>query len=159
MQPDNHSQDKSVDDLIEESSFIETIYPKGKVKLRDRIGSALFNKFKEPNFTNQSERLFEEKIKEQKQRRNFRRIMFMCFFVLLVIQYIMLYQFVEYVLTNDLLADAQLILNIIIPSTLGETYIIMREMVKFVFTPGDFNTEEKTKVDLKKAQAIPIEQE
>lgn len=124
--------------------------------LRDSVYNFFYNKLKSPSFRNQSERLLEEKIKEQKQRRHFRWFMFICFFILLVVQYYLLYLFVKYILENNMLANAQLVLNIIIPSTLGETYIIMREMVNFVFTSGDFKSKEddSKKPDIGKAQSI-----
>lgn len=87
----------------------------------------------------QQAKLNEEKIKEQKQRRTFRWVMFVCFFLLLLGQHGLLCWFIGVAIANGFIGNIQPLLTIIMPATLGETYFIMREMVHFVFTPGDFS--------------------
>lgn len=143
---------ETLKDLIEKTSPVYN--PKKQCSIWKILKNFLYEKIAAPRFKNQSERLLEEKIKEQQQRRRFRQVMFFCFFALLIVQYILLYHFVKYILVNNMLAQSQLVLNIIIPATLGETYIIMREMVKFVFTPGDFSTKEQEKPDTNQAKSV-----
>lgn len=87
---------------------------------------------------NLQDELFQERIKEQKQRRYFRWIMFAAFFLLLLAQYIALCIFIKVAIEQDFLTKIETLLAIIIPATLGETYAIIHIMVKFIFSPGDF---------------------
>lgn len=96
-------------------------------------------KTEDQNSSNQQQaQLNNEKIEEQKQRRKFRLVMFWCFFSLLLIQHILLACFIICSIANNFINNIQPLLAIIIPATLGETYFIMRQMVQFVFTSGDF---------------------
>ena len=87
--------------------------------------------------------LFDEQVAEQKQRRRFRCLMFWLFFGLLLIQHYLLFKFVQYAIISEKIVDIQPLLSIIIPATLGETYAIIKIMVTFIFSPGNF--ENKTK--------------
>lgn len=82
--------------------------------------------------------LFAEQVLEQKQRRHFRCLMFWLFFLLLLGQHMLLIWFVCYLAGNEIIKEAQPILAVVIPSTLGETYAIINVMVKFIFSPGNF---------------------
>ena len=86
--------------------------------------------------------LFRERVAEQKQRRYFRNVMFLCFFLLLLLQYVGLAVLVAFAVKDGFVSDIQLLLGIIVPATLGETYAIIRVMVNFVFSPGDFSNKE-----------------
>ena len=82
--------------------------------------------------------LFKERVAEQRQRRRFRIIMFWCFFILLLVQYAGLAALIWFAVRDSFIDKVQPLLSIIIPATLGETYAIIRVMVNFVFSPGDF---------------------
>ena len=83
--------------------------------------------------------LNKERVAEQKQRRRFRISMFICFFILLLLQHIGLAVLIYFSIKKSLIAEIQPLLEIIISATLAETYAIIRIMVKFVFSPGDFD--------------------
>lgn len=90
--------------------------------------------------------LYVEQVEEQKQRRKLRRVMFTLFFILLIIQHGLIAWFVGYLLIKELISDMQPLLAIIIPATLGETYAIINVMVKFIFSPGNFEYKTKTSI-------------
>ena len=83
-------------------------------------------------------RLGNEHVAEQKQRRLFRTRMFRCFFSLLVAQHFGLAAFIYLAINREIITEIQPLLEIIVSATLAETYAIIRIMVKFVFSPGDF---------------------
>lgn len=87
--------------------------------------------------------LFYEQVEEQKQRRWFRWIMLVLFFLLLIVQHVLISWFVYDMIDKGLISAIQPLLAVIIPATLGETYAIINVMVKFIFSPGNF--EHKTK--------------
>lgn len=91
----------------------------------------------------QQQKLFNEKIKEQQQRYWFRWIISGFFMILLIAQHFLLFIFVKAMIKHDQIQNIQPLLGIIIPATLGETYAIMKIIVKYVFAPGDFNSIEK----------------
>ncbi len=93
------------------------------------------------SFTEQQQKFNAEKLNEQKQRRKYRGIMFWCFFGLLVGQHALLVAFVTAIIINGAVLSLQPLLTVIIPATLGETYIVMRQMVEFIFQPGDYKPE------------------
>ncbi len=95
--------------------------------------------------SNQQYELNDEKIKEQRQRRKYREVMFKRFFALLVFQHILLAIFIGCIICIGSLPALQPLLVVIIPATLGETYIIMRQMVQFIFQPGDYELPDKNK--------------
>lgn len=82
--------------------------------------------------------LFYEQVEEQKQRRWFRWIMFVLFFILLIAQHALIAWFVYSMFKEGLISSIQPLLATIIPATLGETYAIINVMVKFIFSPGNF---------------------
>lgn len=84
-----------------------------------------------------------EKVEEQKQRRDMRWIMFFAFTSILVWQYLFLVVFVLYMSLMGHIEKIQPLLIIIIPATLGETYAVIRVMVKYVFSPGDYGDRNK----------------
>lgn len=89
---------------------------------------------KPAKYENQPERLFEEKIKEQQQRSAFRNKMYSNFFGLLIAQHIgMAALSVIFVISGN-----AAILTVIVPATLLETYGVLKVMVQYVFSPGDF---------------------
>lgn len=88
--------------------------------------------------------LFYEQVEEQKQRRWFRWIMLVLFFLLLIVQHVLISLFVYDMISRDLIGVVQPLLAVIIPATLGETYAIINVMVKFIFSPGNFEHKTKT---------------
>ncbi len=91
-----------------------------------------------------TDELFNERLKELKQRRRFRNLMFWAFFLLLLMQYIALGLFMLDATNKGYIVQIQVLLSIIIPSTLGETWAIHKTMVNYVFSPGDYtNTNKK----------------
>lgn len=82
--------------------------------------------------------LFYEQVEEQKQRRWFRWIMFALFFLLLIVQHGLIAWFIYCMVLRDLIGNIQPLLAVIIPATLGETYAIINVMVKYIFSPGNF---------------------
>lgn len=93
--------------------------------------------------SSQQQKLFEEKLREQKQRYRFRWIISIFFALLLLGQHILLACFITSMISADKIQTIQPLLSIIIPATLGETYAIIKIIVKYVFAPGDFKTIEK----------------
>lgn len=117
-----------------EEDFLEGLII--KPTMEDEFNSSMYAK--------QQQTLNNVKIDEQKQRLAYRKIMYWCFFFLLVGQHALLVVFIVCVICIGALSSLQPLLGVIIPATLGETYIVMRQMVEFIFQPGDYRLSEKT---------------
>lgn len=114
------------------SSTIEDILGSQDFKKRDEFKTEK----SKAKFTQDD--LLSEQVAEQRQRRNFRRIMFWLFFLLLIGQHILLSWFTIHMILHGMFNDAAPLLKIVIPATLGETFFVIKVMVKFIFSPGNF---------------------
>ena len=89
--------------------------------------------------------LIKEQVAEQKQRRGFRDKMYRSFLLLLSVQHVFLISLIIAAVVFNFVVELQPLLAVIVPATLGETYAIIKVMVTFVFSPGDFKAKvEKT---------------
>lgn len=127
------------DDLTK--SFLSIFPVNSRPEKRDEFKMSQARKSKKHS----QDDLFYEQVEEQKQRRWFRWIMFILFFLLLLAQHGLIAWFIYCMILRDLISNVQPLLAVIIPATLGETYAIINVMVKFIFSPGNFEHNNKSK--------------
>ena len=86
--------------------------------------------------------LLREQVSEQRQRRRFRVLMFWSFLILLLAQHVGLAVLIGFAIAGGFIEEVQPLLSVITSATLVETFAIIRIMVKFIFSPGDFRGSE-----------------
>lgn len=78
------------------------------------------------------------RIRDYTEKLDSRRSMKWILIALLFIQNIAVYGLVAWALLNNRLADLQIVLGVVISATLGETYLMVKIMIEWLFKDIDY---------------------